>query len=236
MRFLNTDKLRTPTNGHYTDCACATTCFDRNRFKDCCGLLTLFSNITLKLIFAFVTVSVSVSSAYSQSEDLRLTCSFVKRENPVEKEGFIWKKEVITVEYEFVNVSGENLMIPDPNRYSPFEFMFTTSDGDTLGFDAKIYGNALGIFRDHTFLEINKGGSTKFKINIVNDTRITRTKDRMGLSEIEGIKYPFKTGKVYQVHSRYRSELGGAVEVNGTPYRIWNGEISCDNVLEFTYR
>lgn len=138
MRFLNTDKLRRPTNGRFTDCACATTCFDRNQFKDCCDLLTLFSNITSKFILAFVTVSVSVSSAYSQSEDLQLTCSFVKHENPVEKEGFIWKKEVITVEYEFVNVSGENLMIPDPNRYSPLDFMFKTSDGDTLGFNAKI--------------------------------------------------------------------------------------------------
>lgn len=235
MLFFPEDFLRARKNGRDTNYACTSpiNCSDRNRSKNRIGMLTMFLKVALRLILVFVIAS--VSGAYSQSDDLRLTCKFVKPDNPVEKEGFIWRKDVITVEYKFANVSDENLLIADPDRYSPFVFTFTDSGGNTLEFVAGRITTYVGFFFDHAFLEIKKGSSYTFTTNIVNDTKTTRTKDRMGLAEFEGIEYPFKIGEVYRVHSRYRSEFGGKVEVGNTPFRIWNGEVSCDNVLEFRY-
>lgn len=60
--------------------------------------------------------------------------------------GLIWKKDVITVEFRISNLSGENLMIPDPSRYSPFSFTFTKSDGETLDYDVEKIVNSIGFF------------------------------------------------------------------------------------------
>lgn len=190
--------------------------------------------ISVKLTFVSVMAFASISNAYSQSEGIQLNCRFVRPENPVEREGLVWKKDVINVEFRFNNVSGENLMIPDPHRYSPFSFTFTKMDGDTLDYDVETLINSIGFFDDHSLREISKDVTVTFLLNILSDKTI-RTSDRMGLAEFEGIKYAFKKGEVYRVHSEYRSELRGVIEVHNTPFRIWNGKVSCDDVLEFRY-
>lgn len=190
--------------------------------------------ISVKLTLVSVMAFASISNAFSQSEDIQLNCRFVKPENPVEREGLVWKKDVITVEFRISNLSGENLMIPDPSRYSPFSFNFTKSDGDTLDYDIEKLVNSIGFFYDHSLRELRKDGSERFLLNILSNKTI-RTSDRMGLAEFEGIEYAFKKSEIYRVHSEYRSELQGVIEIHNTPFRIWRGNVSCDDVLEFRY-
>lgn len=212
-------------------------CPDRKLRKGISGLLLFKYQVLLKVALVSLVVFPFSSSAFSQSDALRLTCRFVRPENPVEREGFIWKKESIKVEYKFVNISGESLMIPDPGKYSPLRFIFTTLNGDTLDYKVRTIVNYTGIFDDHTFLEVGHGnGSWKtFETNLIKDTMTVLQKGRTGLAEFEGIEYPFEKGETYRVYSKFRSELKGTVEVENTSFKIWNGEISCDEVLEFRY-
>lgn len=75
----------------------------------------------LQIFLSSLMVGFTVSPTLAQEEDLSLTCRFVEPDNPVTREGFIWQKDVINVEYEFTNISGEHLMIPDPRRYNPIQ-------------------------------------------------------------------------------------------------------------------
>ena len=126
-------------------------------------------------------------------------------------------------------------MIPDPRRYNPIQVTITTSENDTLDYKAKTISTATGLFLDHTLLEIKKGGSSTISMNIVEDTKRRRHKSRMHLAEWKGLKYPFKKGEIYRVHSKFQSELQGTVEVDNSSFRLWHGEVSCDDVLEFRY-
>ena len=73
-------------------------------------------------------------------------------------------------------------------------------------------------------------------MDILEDTKETRDLSGTGLGVSEGIEYPFIEGETYRVHSVFWSEMKGFVETYGEEYRIWNGEISCDDILEFRYK
>lgn len=192
--------------------------------------------ISLKAILCSVMVVLPISTALAQAEDLRLTCNFVRPENPVQSEGYIWKKDVINVEYEITNVSGEHLMIPDPAHNKP-SITFTTSENDTLNStkNARYILYSMVLRFDYSLIELDKGTSLKFITNIIEDTKEVRNRKTNSIFVKKDIEYPFEKDEIYRVHSGFRSTLQGVMETSGIKYRIWNGEISCEDILEFRY-
>ena len=191
--------------------------------------------MSLKTILYLVMVGFPVSTALAQAEDLQLTCRFVRPESPVQKKGFIWKKDIINVEYKFTNVSGEHLLIPDPARYKP-RILLTTAENDSLDFNAaRIIKYCMITQIDYTLIELLDGSSMKFVTNVIEDTKEYRDRTGTSLSVFEGIEYPFRKGESYRVHSKFRSEMQGTMETYNNRFHIWNGEISCEDILEFKY-
>ncbi|MCY3770774.1 MAG: hypothetical protein OXG98_01930 [Gemmatimonadetes bacterium] len=203
--------------------------------RSCTKPLKVSLCVFLQIFLLNLMVGFTVSPALAQVEDLRLTCRFVEPDDPVTREGFIWQKDVINVEYEFTNISGEHLMIPDPTRYK-FDVTFTTAKNDTLDYRSARVITYSGITQwDYALVGLYDGATMKFMTNIVGDTRESRDRSGTGLGVSEEIEYPFIKGEIYRVHSKFRSEMKGFVETYGDEYRIWNGEISCEDTLEFRY-
>ena len=200
------------------------------------GPPTVTLTMSLKTILSLVIVGFSISTALAQEGDLRLTCRFVRPEKPVQSEGYIWKKDVINVEYKITNVSGEHLLIPDPACYKP-SITFTSSENDTVDFtkNTRFILYCMVIRFDYAFIELDKGTSIKFITNIVEDTKEVRNRANNTITVIEDIEYPFEKGEFYSVHSSFKSTMQGFMETSDVKYRIWNGELSCEDSLEFKY-